>query len=59
MNVLVVFAHPVRASFNRAILDAVEAGLAEAGHSVQVADLCAEGFQCAMVEACALARQLS
>lgn len=50
MNVLVVYTHPVKASFNRAILGAVEEGLAEAGHRVQVADLCAEWFQPAMTE---------
>lgn len=49
-NVLVVYTHPVKSSFNRAILAEVEKGLAEAGHSVQVADLYAEGFQCAMTE---------
>lgn len=51
MNVLVVYTHPVKNSYNRAILGAVEEGLAEAGHDVQVADLYAENFQPAMTEA--------
>ena len=50
MNVLVVVTHPVRKSFNHALLARVEAGLAQAGHNVKVADLCAEGFQSAMTE---------
>ena len=44
MNVLVVFCHPRRDSLTGAILDAFVAGLAEAGHAVEVADLHAEGF---------------
>lgn len=51
MKVLVVIAHPVRTSFNYRLLDAVKAGLADTGHEVQVADLNAEGFQPAMIEA--------
>lgn len=51
MNVLVVIAHPVPTSFNHAIRAEVEAGLALAGHDVQVADLHAEGFQPAMIAA--------
>ena len=51
MNVLAVVAHPVPTSFNHAIRREVEAGLAEAGHEVKVADLYAEGFQPAMIEA--------
>lgn len=51
MNVLTVIAHPVPTSFNHAIRQEVEAGLAEAGHEVKVADLYAEGFQPAMIEA--------
>ncbi|MBY8974609.1 NAD(P)H-dependent oxidoreductase [Rhodobacteraceae bacterium NNCM2] len=50
MKVLVVYTHPVKKSFNRAILGAVEEGLAEAGHEVRIADLYAEGFQPAMTE---------
>ena len=51
MNVLTIVAHPVPTSFNHAIRREVEAGLAEAGHEVKVADLYAEGFQPAMIEA--------
>ena len=51
MRVLIVYTHPVRKSFNRAVLEAVTKGLTEAGHEVKVADLCAENFQPAMIEA--------
>lgn len=51
MRVLIVYAHPVAKSFNRAILEAAARGLIEAGHEVKVADLCAEQFQSAMTEA--------
>lgn len=51
MNILTVIAHPVPTSFNHAIRREVEAGLADAGHSVKIADLYAEGFQPAMIEA--------
>src|SRR5262249_28222879 len=44
MNVLVVFDHPRRHSFCGAVLDAFLAGLAEAGHKAELADLHAEGF---------------
>lgn len=44
MRVLAVFAHPKRASFTGALLDAFLAGLAEAGHVAEIADLHAEGF---------------
>ncbi|MGE4244764.1 MAG: NAD(P)H oxidoreductase [Parvibaculaceae bacterium] len=44
MNVLVVFDHPRRSSFGGAVLDSVLAGLAEAGHRAELADLRAEGF---------------
>ncbi|MGI9353316.1 MAG: NAD(P)H-dependent oxidoreductase [Rhizobiaceae bacterium] len=50
MKVLIVYCHPVKGSFNRAILGAVEKGLAQAGHETQVADLYAENFQPAMTE---------
>ena len=49
MNVLVILTHPIKDSFNRDILRAVEDGLADAGHTVKVADLCEEGFQPAMI----------
>jgi NAD(P)H dehydrogenase (quinone) len=48
MNVLIVYTHPIQRSFNRAVLGAVERGLAEAGHVVKLADLYAEDFQCAI-----------
>ena len=51
MKVLAVYAHPVRESFNSALLRETVAGLTCAGHDVRVADLCAEGFRPAMVEA--------
>lgn len=44
MNVLIVFAHPERQSFNGAMLDAASETLRGAGHAVDVADLHAEGF---------------
>ena len=51
MRVLIVYAHPVARSFNRAILEAATRGLTEAGHEVKLADLHAEQFQSAMTEA--------
>lgn len=44
MNVLVVFDHPRRNSFGGAVLDSVLAGLRDAGHRAEVADLRAEEF---------------
>jgi NAD(P)H dehydrogenase (quinone) len=44
MNILIVYAHPNEKSFNRALLEAVSAGLNEAGHTTKVKDLYAEGF---------------
>jgi NAD(P)H dehydrogenase (quinone) len=44
MKVLVVYAHPNPASFNRAILDALLEGLRGAEHDIRVNDLYAEGF---------------
>ena len=44
MHVLVVFAHPRRASFTGELADAFCAGLRAAGHSVEFADLCQERF---------------
>ena len=44
MNVLVVYAHPYDKSFNHAILEQVEGGLREAGHTVEVVDLYAINF---------------
>ncbi len=44
MKVLVVFDHPRRTSFCGAVLDGFVAGLAEADHAVEIADLRGEGF---------------
>ena len=44
MNVLAVLAHPRRDSFTGAVFDRFVAGLEEAGHSAEIADLHAEGF---------------
>ena len=44
MRVLAVFAHPERQSFCGAVLDRFTAGLKEAGHEVEVADLYGEKF---------------
>lgn len=43
-NVLVVFAHPNHDSLNYALLEQTKAGLADAGHDVEVLDLYAENF---------------
>ncbi|MEZ5775549.1 MAG: NAD(P)H oxidoreductase [Hyphomicrobiaceae bacterium] len=51
MKVLVVFDHPRRNSFGGAILDELVAGLGEAGHGVEIADLYREGFDPRMIEA--------
>ena len=45
MHILAVFAHPLRDSFTGALLDAFLAGLAEAGHGAEVADLYRENFE--------------
>ena len=44
MHVLVLFAHPRRTSFTGEVLEALHAGLREAGHTVEIGDLHAEGF---------------
>jgi putative NADPH-quinone reductase len=44
MKILVVFCHPVRESFARAILDRCVEELGRAGHQVVVKDLYGEGF---------------
>ena len=51
MKILIVYAHPSSSSFCNAILQAVQSGLSEAGHEFKVADLYAENFQPAMIEA--------
>jgi NAD(P)H dehydrogenase (quinone) len=44
MKVLVVYAHPNPQSFNHAILESFTDGLKKAGHSCEVSDLYAAGF---------------
>jgi len=44
VRVLYVYCHPLPESFHRAVLDESLAGLAEAGHEVDLCDLYAEGF---------------
>jgi NAD(P)H dehydrogenase (quinone) len=44
MHVLVIFAHPSRASFTGEVLEALLAGMHTANHTVEVGDLYAEGF---------------
>jgi NAD(P)H dehydrogenase (quinone) len=44
MNVLTVFAHPGARSFCRAVLEHFDAGLREAGHTNEIVDLYAIGF---------------
>jgi NAD(P)H dehydrogenase (quinone) len=44
MRVLVVYAHPNPKSFTHAVLEEVERGLADGGHSFEVIDLYAIGF---------------
>ncbi|MBN2126014.1 MAG: NAD(P)H-dependent oxidoreductase [Deltaproteobacteria bacterium] len=48
MHVYVVFAHPGKRCFNRAVLDVFTRGLREAGHSYEIADLYAMDFLCEM-----------
>ncbi len=44
MDISVILAHPDKASFNRAIADAVAAALRKDGHAVRFHDLYEEGF---------------
>jgi putative NADPH-quinone reductase len=44
MRVLVIYCHPGPDSFSAALRDAAVSGLASAGHSVELRDLYAEGF---------------
>ena len=44
MKVLIVYAHPSLKSFNRAILEAIIAGLHTAGHETRIKDLYQAGF---------------
>jgi NAD(P)H dehydrogenase (quinone) len=48
MKVYLVYAHPNPDSFNNAVRERLTAGLEEAGHSVTVSDLYADGFNCAL-----------
>ena len=48
MHVYVVFAHPSRESFTRQVLDAFSRGLTDAGHTVEIGDLYAMGFEADM-----------
>ncbi|HEY69817.1 MAG TPA: NAD(P)H-dependent oxidoreductase [Anaerolineae bacterium] len=45
MHVYILFAHPSRESFNRAVLDRFTQGLREAGHSFEIGDLYRMGFE--------------
>ncbi len=51
MHVYVIFAHPSRRSFSRSVLEAFVAGLKDAGHSFEIADLYEMGFRSEMDEA--------
>jgi len=51
MHVYIVFAHPSQRSFSRRVLDAFVEGLAEAGHTWEIGDLYAMGFESEMSEA--------
>jgi NAD(P)H dehydrogenase (quinone) len=44
MHILIVLAHPRPASLNAAVCDALCSGLRETGHTIDLADLNAEGF---------------
>ena len=44
MKVLTVFAHPASKSFCHAVLDRFDAGLRDAGHTNEIVDLYAIGF---------------
>ena len=45
MNILVVFAHPIRESFTGQIMDNFVKGAARAGHSIDINDLYASNFK--------------
>ncbi|MGD8813684.1 MAG: NAD(P)H-dependent oxidoreductase [Anaerolineales bacterium] len=45
MHVYILFAHPSRKSFNRAVLDRFTEGLQDAGHSFEIGDLYRMGFE--------------
>jgi NAD(P)H dehydrogenase (quinone) len=48
MHVYILFAHPSRESFNRAVLDCFTQGLQDAGHSYEIGDLYRMGFEANM-----------
>ena len=48
MHVLMIYAHPRADSLSAALCDAAKAALESAGHSVELRDLYAEGFQPAL-----------
>lgn len=49
MNVLIIYAHPNPKSFNHAILEEVERGLRDGGHSFTTLDLYEDGFNPVLV----------
>lgn len=51
MHVLLIFAHPRRASFTGEVAAAFAEGLREAGHTLEFADLYQEGFDPLLAEA--------
>ena len=51
MLVYILYAHPARESFSRAVLGAFSRGLEDAGHAFEVHDLYASGFVSEMDEA--------
>lgn len=44
MKIMIVYCHPSKDSFKHTILDSFLKGLESAGHSYQVSDLYADGF---------------
>lgn len=48
MNVLIIYAHPNPRSFNRAILEKVDATLREQGHATRIHDLYQMQFRCVL-----------
>ncbi|NKB61973.1 MAG: hypothetical protein GKR95_11725 [Gammaproteobacteria bacterium] len=51
MNILTIITHPIQSSFNHALLENVVKGLEQSNHTVDISDLYAENFQCAMTDA--------
>lgn len=48
MNILIIYAHPNQHSFNRAILETVDATLRERGHATRIHDLYHMQFDCVL-----------